>query len=119
MTTGDVTDEAPNPLAEAAAAIADADEIALACHVNPDGDALGSMLGLFHVLRAAGCRLVASFPTPFVIAPHYRDLPGLDLLAKPEDFPDEPDVMVTFDCGSLARLGDLGHGREGRARARS
>ena len=51
-------------LREAAATIANATEIALACHVNPDGDALGSMLGLFHVLRAADLPVVASFPTP-------------------------------------------------------
>ena len=94
-----------------------ADTVALACHVNPDGDALGSMLGLFHVLRAAGRDVVASFPPPFVVAPHYRELPGLDLLTKPEDFPAAPDVMVTFDCGSLGRLGDLEPAAEGRARA--
>ena len=28
-----------------------ADEVALACHINPDGDALGSMLGLHLILR--------------------------------------------------------------------
>ena len=84
-----------------------ADAIALACHVNPDGDALGSMLGLLHVLRAAGRDVVASFPTPFVVAPHYRELPGLDLLTHPTSSRREPDVMVTFDCGSLGRLGDL------------
>jgi phosphoesterase RecJ-like protein len=94
-------------LARAAHAITDASSIALACHVNPDGDALGSMLGLFHVLRNACCPVVASFPPPFVVAPHYRELPGLDLLTKPEDFPSEPDVMVTFDCGSIGRLGAL------------
>jgi phosphoesterase RecJ-like protein len=95
------------PLAIAGAAIAGARQVALACHVNPDGDALGSMLGLFHVLRAAGRDVVASFSNPFVVAPHYRELPGLDLITRPEDFPSEPDVMVTFDCGSLGRLGDL------------
>jgi phosphoesterase RecJ-like protein len=94
-------------IVDAATALAGADDIALACHVNPDGDALGSMLGLFHVLRAAGRPVVASFPTPFVIAPHYRELPGLDLLTAPGDFPSDPDVMVTFDCGSAGRLGDL------------
>ena len=26
---------------------------------------------------------------------------------RPTEFPTEPDVMVTFDCGSLGRLGDL------------
>ena len=30
----------------AAAAIREAGSIVMACHVNPDGDALGSMLGL-------------------------------------------------------------------------
>jgi bifunctional oligoribonuclease and PAP phosphatase NrnA len=94
-------------LARAAHAVAGASSVALACHVNPDGDALGSMLGLLHVLRAAGGDVVASFPQPFTVAPHYRELPGLDLLAHPADFPAEPDVMVTFDCGSFGRLGDL------------
>lgn len=94
-------------LARAAAAIADANDIALACHVSPDGDALGSTLAMLHVLRAAGRSVVASFPPPFVVAPHYRELPGLDLLASPEDFPAEPDLMITFDCASMSRLGDL------------
>ena len=101
-------DASPDVLIErAAAAIANAPLVALACHVNPDGDALGSMLAMLHVLRAAGRPVVASFPTPFQIAPHYRDLPGLDLLTAPAEFPSEPAVMVTFDCGSLSRLGDL------------
>ncbi len=99
--------EVAQALTDAARAIADAPTVALACHVNPDGDALGSMLGLFHTLRAAGRDVVASFPHPFVVGPHYRELPGLHLLSDPETFPREPDVMVTFDCGSLGRLGDL------------
>src|SRR5450631_777385 len=94
-------------LRRATDAVRGAERIALACHVTPDGDALGSMLGLFHVLRTTRADVVASFPSPFVVAPHYRELPGLELLTKPDDFPRTPDVMVTFDCGSLARLGDL------------
>jgi len=94
-------------LDRAAAAIRAAGEVSLACHVSPDGDALGSMLALHHVLRAAGMKSVASFSEPFVVAPHYRELPGLELLTPPGEFPREPGVMVTFDSGSLARLGDL------------
>jgi phosphoesterase RecJ-like protein len=105
VTTPDTTVDAA--LARAARVIERADVVALACHVSPDGDALGSMLGLFHVLRTARRDVVASFPEPFVVAPHYRELPGLELLTKPDDFPPEPDVMVTFDCGSLSRLGSL------------
>jgi phosphoesterase RecJ-like protein len=106
-TTAEGAEPVDAALDRAAAAIADAESVALACHVSPDGDALGSMLGLFHALRAAGRLVVASFPNPFVIAPHYRDFPGLELLTTPQDFPAEPGVMVTFDCGSLGRLGDL------------
>jgi phosphoesterase RecJ-like protein len=91
----------------AAEVIRHASSVALACHINPDGDALGSMLGLHHVLRANGIPSVASFSEPFVVAPHYRDLPGLHLLTPPAAFPAEPDLMVTFDCGSTSRLGDL------------
>ncbi len=94
-------------LGQAAQLIVDADHLALACHVSPDGDALGSMLALHHLALAQGKESLASFPEPFVVAPHYQFLPGLDLVSKPGDFPAEPDLMVTFDCGSVARLAEL------------
>jgi phosphoesterase RecJ-like protein len=103
VTGGDVESQ----LTRAAEVIREAPVVCLACHVSPDGDALGSMLGLHHVLLAAGVRSIASFSEPFVVAPHYRELPGLDLLTPPEQYPTDPDVMVTFDSGSLGRLGDL------------
>jgi phosphoesterase RecJ-like protein len=104
-----VNDDLPvdSALSRAAEAILASGDVSLACHVSPDGDALGSMLALHHVLRAAGITSVASFSEPFVVAPHYRELPGLELLTSPEQFPREPNVMVTFDSGSLSRLGDL------------
>jgi phosphoesterase RecJ-like protein len=89
------------------AAISAAESIALACHVGPDGDALGSMLALHALCRMQSKASVASWPEPFVVAPHYTFLPGLDTTTKPADFPDAPDVMITFDCGSLDRLGEL------------
>ncbi|HEX2039253.1 MAG TPA: bifunctional oligoribonuclease/PAP phosphatase NrnA [Acidimicrobiales bacterium] len=94
-------------LEAAARAIEGASSVALACHVAPDGDALGSLLALHHLALANGKRSVASWPEPFTVAPHYQYLPGLDLATKPEDFPAAPEVMLTFDCGSLDRLGGL------------
>jgi phosphoesterase RecJ-like protein len=94
-------------LERAAAAIEAAESVALACHVAPDGDALGSMLGLHHLCRANGKPSVASWPSPFVVAPHYAYLPGLELATPPEEFPEAPELMITFDCGSLSRLGEL------------
>ena len=81
--------------------------VALACHVTPDGDALGSMLAMHLLCRSQDKDSVASWPEPFVVAPHYTYLPGLDLVTKPADFPQAPPVMVTFDCGSLDRLNEL------------
>jgi phosphoesterase RecJ-like protein len=91
----------------AADAIGSAPTLALACHQSPDGDALGSMLALHHLALAAGKESVASWPEPFDVPSHYSFLPGLDLTTKPADFPSQPDLMVTFDCGSLGRLGEL------------
>lgn len=92
---------------EAAAAIREADRIALACHVGPDGDALGSMLGLAAAAANAGKEVVASFGSPFKMPPSLSFLPQEHLVA-PEDFPKEPELMVVLDVGSAERLGDLG-----------
>src|SRR5437764_6897732 len=94
-------------LDRAAVAIRRSSAVSLACHVTPDGDALGSMLAMHHLCRSRGKPSIASWPEPFVVAPHYTFLPGLDTVTKPADFPDEPELMMTFDCGSLGRLGEL------------
>lgn len=91
----------------AAKAIAEADSIALACHVGPDGDALGSMLGLAIAASNAGKEVVASFGSPFFVPPSLSFLPA-ELLVPPQDFPDAPEIMVVLDVGSQERLGELG-----------
>jgi phosphoesterase RecJ-like protein len=92
---------------KAAAAIGGADSLALACHVGPDGDALGSMLGLGIAASNAGKKVVASFASPFVMPSGLDFLPH-ELLVSPGDFPDSPEVMVVLDAGSAERLGELG-----------
>lgn len=94
-------------LDRAAEAIVSTHLLVLACHQVPDGDALGSMLAVAELATANGKEVVASWPEPFQAAPHYDFLPGLDRVTKPVDFPSEPEVMITFDCGSLGRLGEL------------
>jgi bifunctional oligoribonuclease and PAP phosphatase NrnA len=82
-------------------------EIVLACHLNPDGDALGSMLGLAHALARTGRRVLPSFSEPFVVPESLAGLPGLDMLVPPTRVPDRPELVVTLDTGSAERLGDL------------
>ena len=60
-----------------------ATEVALACHLDPDADALGSMLGLSAFLRARGTATVCSFPNePLEAAPLGAFLPGSDDLVE-------------------------------------
>jgi phosphoesterase RecJ-like protein len=93
-------------LEKAAEAIAAAGSLALACHVGPDGDALGSMLGFGIAAENAGKKVVASFGTPFSVSASLAFLPTR-LLIPPQDFPTEPPTMIVFDAGSPDRLGEL------------
>ena len=94
-------------VAEVADVLRAADSLALACHHHPDGDALGSMLAMHLLCGENGKHSVASWPSPWVVAPHYQFLPGLDRCIPPQQFPTDPEVLVTFDLGTPARLGDL------------
>jgi bifunctional oligoribonuclease and PAP phosphatase NrnA len=85
-----------------------APQVCLACHVRPDADALGSMLGLAQALAARGSQVVASFgDSPFEVPAILRFLPGVDRLSPPAEVPEQPAVVVTLDAGSIDRLGGL------------
>jgi bifunctional oligoribonuclease and PAP phosphatase NrnA len=96
-------------LARAGEVLDAASEVAIACHVNPDADALGSMLGLAAFLRERGASVTTSYPNEPLEPPRWASLlPGADRLMAPKDFPKTPDVMVTCDCASFDRLAVLG-----------
>ncbi|MFC9975026.1 bifunctional oligoribonuclease/PAP phosphatase NrnA [Spirillospora sp. NPDC127200] len=84
-----------------------ADEICLACHVVPDGDALGSMLALAQALRGRGKRVLASFGEPYTVPASLRFLPGQELLVEPGLLPAAPELMITLDAAGPDRLGSL------------
>jgi phosphoesterase RecJ-like protein len=82
--------------------------VLLICHVNPDGDALGSMLGFGLGLRSFdGLRLQATFPPPYEVPEPFADLPGLDLLVPPSEVWTDPDLVIVFDVAAESRLGKL------------
>jgi phosphoesterase RecJ-like protein len=95
-------------LGRAADVLANASDVAIACHLNPDADALGSMLGLAAFLRARGSDVVTSYPNTPLNPPRWAALlPGSDRLVGVKDFPKAPALMVTCDCASADRLGPL------------
>ena len=95
-------------LDRAAEVLSAAPSVALACHVNPDADALGSMLALSNFLRERGVATVCSFGNEPLALPRWASLlPGTDALVEAADFPTAPEVFVTCDTASLDRLGAL------------
>ena len=97
-----------DPLDRAATVLREATTVVIACHVNPDPDALGSTLGLSNHLRGMGKTTICSFPNEPFEPPRWLDeLPGADALVPPGDVPKEPAVMVTCDVASMDRLAML------------
>jgi phosphoesterase RecJ-like protein len=79
----------------------------LTSHVNPDGDAIGSELGLARLLRQLGKGAVVwnRDDTPAL----YRPLPGSDRIthgeAPPAGFPEKFDGAIVLECPSPDRTG--------------
>lgn len=78
----------------------------LIAHVSPDGDTLGSALGLAFALRQAGLRVRVACADP---VPHeLRFLPGSDeITAQP--WVDE-EIILIIDASDLERIGSLYQG---------
>ncbi len=94
-------------LEPAITAISAAGSLAITCHINPDGDALGSALALAHSAHLAGVEAVVSFGGEFVVP---DSLAFLDLtpLVPVDAFPQEPECLVVFDVAAPDRLGEIG-----------
>jgi phosphoesterase RecJ-like protein len=91
-------------LAEAADARA---TVVLSGHVQPDADALGSTLALAEGLRRRGARVLTTFPDPFTLPASLGWLPGAEGLVPSSAVPSSPDVFISLDAASPARLGEL------------
>ena len=87
--------------------LAAAPAVSIACHVNPDGDALGSLLAASLGLRQLGKETYPSWGTrPVAVPPSYAFLPGSDSVLQVADVP-SGGAFLALDCGAVGRLGDL------------
>lgn len=88
-------------------ALKDAGDVTIACHVNPDGDALGSLLGASLALRKIGKTTYPSWgTTPVSVPVQYEFLPSTETLVQPADVP-VASAFLALDCGAADRLGEL------------
>ena len=85
------------------ACLLSAESVYLACHMIPDGDAIGSLLGLGMALRKLGkvCTLACADSVPA----KYRFLARAEeIVPRP---PGSEEVIVTVDSSDVERLGSL------------
>ena len=81
--------------------IASAQNILIICHIAPDGDAIGSLLGLGLALQQRGHQITMACqdPVPFM----YRHLSQWETIT---DFPQgDFDLVIGVDCSDLERFG--------------
>jgi phosphoesterase RecJ-like protein len=91
-------------LKRAAQLIRDNEDIFVATHVRPDGDALGSLLGLALALEKLDVRVARLCANP--VPSQYQFLPGADRVSG--HLPEwAPRLGIVVDCDGLARVGRL------------
>lgn len=75
----------------------------VACHKDPDGDALGSMLAMYFILSKVGLEVFMYCCDDIPVV--YKFLPGIEKVIKhpPKR---EFDVLITVDSSALERIGD-------------
>lgn len=76
----------------------------LATHVNPDGDAIGSLGALALVLEGMGKQVLAFCQDE--VPGFLQFLPYSDRIVREIARPDEFEVAVALDCGELDRIGN-------------
>ena len=81
-----------------------ADKLLLTTHENPDGDALGSLIGMHGVLTQLGKdALMYLSPDEFPLPHEYRDMENSAIVGAPPADMDER-VAVFLDCGNIDRM---------------
>ena len=78
-----------------------ANDIAIYCHTNPDGDALGSMLALYFALKKKGKTVHAYCDTK--LSERYQRMNGSEVVSLPDG--EAHELGVSVDTSSIELLG--------------
>ena len=74
-------------------------------HVSPDGDAVGSLLGLGSILRSLGKRPTLALQDEAVS--EFQFMPGVEMIIGPAEVALSYDLIVCLDTSSIDRLGTV------------
>ena len=89
--------------ADALRELSRARSIVLTTHINPDGDALGSMVALYLFLRQRGVRVQMWLDDE--LPGMYSFLPELDKIVRPPISCTQGELLVVLDAGDAGRTG--------------
>ena len=92
-------------LGEVVARLKNADDVLITTHTGPDGDAIGSVLGLRQLALALGQRRV-SVTCHDAVPEIYRWLPGSEAIVTPDAIEESSGLGVIVDVAELDRIGD-------------
>jgi phosphoesterase RecJ-like protein len=82
-----------------------AQRVIILTHVSPDGDAIGSMLGLGHALTLWGKTVTMAVDEG--VPPHLAFLPGSEVV-RTDLAGVEADLVIVVDCSDERRVGNMG-----------
>lgn len=85
-------------------------DFAITTHIKPDGDGVGSSLGLCWLLTSLGKR--AEVVVHGEIPPSYRSLPGADAIRNITRIDRRYDAIFVIECSDIGRPGIAGLGDE-------
>ena len=86
-------------------ALKQAESILCISHVNPDGDAFGSLLGMGHLLTALGKHPTLAMQDK--VTDDFLFLPGADTIVGPAQVGTDYDLIVVLDISSVDRMGKV------------
>lgn len=94
--------------------IEESERIVITCHVRPDGDAIGSSLGMMHLLLSLGKK--ATVVVPDMPPRTLSFLPGFNeicIFTRHAEYAhrlfDEADLIICSDFNKISRQDNLGH----------
>lgn len=98
-----MTKHQTDPIPEIITSIQFSQRFLVATHIRPDGDAIGSVLAMAHILRQLGKQADPYCNDPVPSA--YRFLPLAETIRDRVSQPSQYEVAILVDCGEFLRVG--------------
>jgi phosphoesterase RecJ-like protein len=95
----------PHITQELLQAIRQSRRLLIATHVNPDGDAVGSMAALAHIALHLDTEVRLYLPRPLPVFLSWLPLPAPVTASLPELSDWRPDLLALVDCADAGRVG--------------